>query len=65
MVKPLDPETAGTSRMDTLVGYILLGGVLATVLVGPWAGAICIALVLFVAGRWVFRRLSPHFEDFV
>ncbi len=26
----------------------LLGGVLATVLVGPWAGAICIALVLFV-----------------
>jgi cobalt/nickel transport system permease protein len=28
----------------------LLGGVLATVLVGPWAGAICIALVLFVQG---------------
>ncbi|HEX5950786.1 MAG TPA: energy-coupling factor ABC transporter permease [Actinomycetota bacterium] len=26
----------------------LLGAVLATVLVGPWAGAICIALVLFV-----------------
>jgi cobalt/nickel transport system permease protein len=26
----------------------LLGGVLATVLVGPWAGVICIALVLFV-----------------
>ena len=27
--------------------------------------ALAIALVLFVAGRWVFRRLSPHFEDFV
>ncbi|HEU4355525.1 MAG TPA: energy-coupling factor ABC transporter permease [Actinomycetota bacterium] len=26
----------------------LLGGVLATVLVGPWAGAICVTLVLFV-----------------
>ena len=22
-------------------------------------------IALFVAGRWVFRRLSPHFEDFV
>lgn len=37
------PVAAGTS------GH-LLGGVLATVLVGPWAGAICIALVLFVQG---------------
>jgi cobalt/nickel transport system permease protein len=37
------PIAAGTS------GH-LLGGVLATVLVGPWAGAICIALVLFVQG---------------
>ena len=27
--------------------------------------ALAVALVLFVAGRWVFRRLSPHFEDFV
>ena len=27
--------------------------------------ALAIALLLFVAGRWVFRRLSPHFEDFV
>jgi cobalt/nickel transport system permease protein len=35
------PVAAGTS------GH-LLGGVLATVLVGPWLGAICIALVLAV-----------------
>jgi homopolymeric O-antigen transport system permease protein len=27
--------------------------------------ALAVALVLFVAGRWVFRRLSPHFEDFI
>jgi ABC-type polysaccharide/polyol phosphate export permease len=27
--------------------------------------AVAIAIALFVAGRWVFRRLSPHFEDFV
>ena len=27
--------------------------------------ALAVALALFVAGRWVFRRLSPHFEDFV
>lgn len=35
------PVAAGTS------GH-LLGGVLATVLVGPWLGAICISLVLLV-----------------
>jgi lipopolysaccharide transport system permease protein len=29
------------------------------------AAAVIIALVLFAGGRWVFRRLSPHFEDFV
>jgi lipopolysaccharide transport system permease protein len=29
------------------------------------AVALAVALVLFMAGRWVFRRLSPHFEDFV
>jgi len=23
------------------------------------------ALALFASGRWIFRRLSPHFEDFV
>ena len=27
--------------------------------------AAAIAVLLFIAGRWVFRRLSPHFEDFV
>jgi len=27
--------------------------------------ALAVALALFYAGRWVFRRLSPHFEDFV
>jgi lipopolysaccharide transport system permease protein len=29
------------------------------------AVALAVALLLFVGGRWVFRRLSPHFEDFV
>jgi len=51
MVKPLDPETAGTSRMDTLVGYILLGGVL-------------VSLVLVGAGivwHWV-RSGDPRFD---
>ncbi|GIU98697.1 MAG: hypothetical protein KatS3mg014_0313 [Actinomycetota bacterium] len=37
------PVAAGTS------GH-LLGGVLASVLVGPWAGAVCITLVLLVQG---------------
>ena len=27
--------------------------------------AVAVAIALFVAGRAVFRRLSPHFEDFV
>ena len=27
--------------------------------------ALGIALALFALGRWIFRRLSPHFEDFV
>ena len=29
------------------------------------AAAVVVALALFAAGRWVFLRLSPHFEDFV
>lgn len=29
------------------------------------AVAIAVALTVFLAGRWVFRRLSPSFEDFV
>ena len=27
--------------------------------------ALLVAVLLFAGGRWVFRRLSPHFEDFV
>ena len=27
--------------------------------------ALVVAVLLFLGGRWVFRRLSPHFEDFV
>ena len=29
------------------------------------AVALAVALALFAGGRWVFRRLSPHFEDFL
>jgi lipopolysaccharide transport system permease protein len=29
------------------------------------AAALAVAVALFLGGRWVFRRLSPHFEDFV
>jgi lipopolysaccharide transport system permease protein len=49
-----------------LVGRLrdaLLEGLLAP----SWgdAVAVLVALALFVGGRWIFRRLSPHFEDFV
>jgi ABC-type polysaccharide/polyol phosphate export permease len=27
--------------------------------------ALAVALLLFAGGRWMFRRLSPHFEDFL
>jgi len=27
--------------------------------------ALVVAAAMFYAGRWIFRRLSPHFEDFV
>jgi len=27
--------------------------------------AVIVAIALFAGGRWIFRRLSPHFEDFV
>ena len=27
--------------------------------------AVLVAVALFAGGRWIFRRLSPHFEDFV
>ena len=29
------------------------------------AVALIVAVLVFLGGRWVFRRLSPHFEDFV
>jgi homopolymeric O-antigen transport system permease protein len=49
-----------------LVGRLrdaLLEGLLAP----SWgdAVAVLVALALFAGGRWIFRRLSPHFEDFV
>jgi lipopolysaccharide transport system permease protein len=36
-------------------------------LMPQWSDAVALAfaVALFAAGRWVFRRLSPHFEDFV
>jgi ABC-type polysaccharide/polyol phosphate export permease len=36
-------------------------------LVPRWSDAVAlaVAVVLFVAGRWMFLRLSPYFEDFV
>ena len=32
-----------------------------------WGDAVALvaAVALFCGGRWVFRRLSPHFEDFL
>ena len=32
-----------------------------------WGDALAagVAVLLFAAGRWMFLRLSPHFEDFV
>ena len=37
------------------------------VLVPRWSDAVAlvVALALYFAGRWVFRRLAPHFEDFL
>jgi ABC-type polysaccharide/polyol phosphate export permease len=29
------------------------------------AAALAVALAVFAGGRWMFLRLSPHFEDFV
>ena len=43
-----------------VAGSVLaLGGAVGDVL------AVGVAVALFVAGRWMFLRLSPHFEDFV
>ena len=29
------------------------------------AVAVLVAMAILFAGRWIFRRLSPYFEDFV
>ena len=42
---------------ESLLGY--------GVAVQPWYVAFAIALVVLVLGHIVFRRLSPHFEDFL
>ena len=31
----------------------------------PWPVAMLVALALLAVGYFVFRRLSPHFEDFL
>jgi lipopolysaccharide transport system permease protein len=51
-------------------GYLvgrLRDALLEGALVPSWgdALALAVALALFAGGRWIFRRLSPHFEDFV
>lgn len=47
-----------TRLRDTLLGS-------ASSIVASDVLALAIALAAFIGGRWVFRRLSPHFEDFV
>jgi ABC-type polysaccharide/polyol phosphate export permease len=49
----------------------VVGGLRAALLEGhlaPEPGdlvALAVAVLMFVLGRWMFRRLSPYFEDFV
>ena len=63
---------------ETLRGYVsanpfgwvvtrLRDGLLDGNLAPQWgdAAALAIAVAIFVAGRWMFVRLSPWFEDFV
>ena len=54
--------THGTLVLRGRVGALLDGR-----LTVEWSDpvAVVVALLLLVAGRAVFRRLSPHFEDFV
>jgi ABC-type polysaccharide/polyol phosphate export permease len=66
----LVPETlrpwVAANPFGWLVGRMrdaLLDGHLA--LVPADALALVVALLVFLAGRWMFRRLSPHFEDFL
>lgn len=49
-----------------LVGRLRDAMIDGRVAVVPQDGiALAVALAIFFAGRWVFLRLSPHFEDFV
>ena len=63
---------------DTLRGYVaanpfgwvvtrLRDGLLDGNLAPQWgdAVALAVAVAIFAAGRWMFLRLSPYFEDFV
>ena len=56
------PPTRGTLVVGGRVGALLEGR-----LAPRWGDAVALAaaLALYFAGRWVFRRLSPHFEDFL
>jgi ABC-type polysaccharide/polyol phosphate export permease len=47
----------GRLRDSLLEGHLVLG----------WGDAVAVAVAaaIFAGGRWIFRRLSPHFEDFV
>src|SRR4030095_11097485 len=66
----LVPETVRPWVAANPFGYLidrlrdaLLDGRLAL----QWSDAIAVlvAVILFAGGRWIFLRLSPHFEDFV
>lgn len=66
LVPPSMRPWVAANPFSWLVGRLrdaVLDGQLA-----PRAGdalALVVALLLFAGGRWVFRRLSPHFEDFL
>ena len=54
--------TRGSIAVNGRVGA-LLDGRLAL----QWGDAVALAVAVaaFLAGRWIFRKLSPNFEDFV
>jgi len=66
----LVPESVRPLVAANPFGYLvgrLRDGLLEGRLALSWGDAIAAlsALTLFFGGRWVFLRLSPHFEDFV
>ena len=66
LVGMLDAGDVHHERAKALVERLrdaLLDGSLAL----QWGDAVAlgVALALFLGGRWVFHRLSPHFEDFL